>query len=101
MSFVVLANEHRKARKPHVCCECRRKIQPGETYWHYRGTWDGDPVAKNTCDLCEQLREDVMAGWDSNDRADGFIFGSLWEYCEEEPLLSRWKAIEEKAKVTP
>jgi hypothetical protein len=98
VSHLQLGNEHRKARKPHRCCECWRKILPGEQYWHYRGISEGDPVSENTCEACESLRNDVYNAWPTCERTEGFIFGELGDYCDGEPFLSRWKAIRESAK---
>lgn len=94
MSSAVIANEHRKARRKHRCCECRAHILPGQTYWHYFGTTDGASHSHKTCDLCEQLRDDVLASWDPQDAIEGFEFRRLGEYCHEDPdMLPRWKAI--------
>jgi len=30
----------RKARKPHICCECNHAINPGEEYQYSSGIWD-------------------------------------------------------------
>lgn len=49
-------SENRKARKPHVCWECRAQIAPGETYEHARGKWEGDVSTFKTCALCLELR---------------------------------------------
>jgi hypothetical protein len=98
VSNTCLANEHRKARKPHRCCECKIRILPGETYWHYRGVSDGEIHSQNTCDDCEQLRNDVFASWDPWDAAYGMDFESLGEHCEDEPFLGRWLAIKDKAQ---
>lgn len=94
MSNAFLANEHRKARKQHRCCECGVAIAPGETYWHYRGITDGDVHSQNTCDKCEELRNDVIATWDPQDAMEGFEFRRLGDYCHEDPaMLERWRLI--------
>lgn len=53
--------QRRKARKPHKCDECRRAIQPGETYEHARGKWEGDVGTFDTCCRCLALRDFVQA----------------------------------------
>ena len=94
MSSVCLANEHRKARRKHRCCECGIVITPGQTYWHYFGTTDGESHSHKTCDLCETLREDMLSSMDPQDAIEGFEFRRLGEYCYEAPLLfPRWKEI--------
>jgi hypothetical protein len=40
-----------KAKKIHKCNECRRMIQPGETYQYSVGCWDDFRVYK-TCSHC-------------------------------------------------
>lgn len=47
----------RKARKEHVCCECRREIVIGETYVCVSGIWDGYPETHKICQPCEALRQ--------------------------------------------
>ena len=42
----------RKARKAHKCGECYRAIQPGETYQHVAGIWDGSFDTHKTCPHC-------------------------------------------------
>lgn len=44
-----------KARKSHKCCECGRMIQPGETYRHLWGVWEGEAKTFKTCDACQDL----------------------------------------------
>lgn len=71
-----------KARKPHKCCECRRQIQPGESYLRYTGKWDGEMNTYRTCAVCEDIRSSLCCG-------GSFIFGDLWEkihdqiFCEK------------------
>ena len=40
----VYCSKTRKARKEHVCCECRQKILPGQEYEYvtmmYEGRWE-------------------------------------------------------------
>lgn len=41
-----------RARKAHRCDECRRTIEPGETYQRITGKWDGDIATYNRCAHC-------------------------------------------------
>ena len=70
-------DETRKARKEHRCVECRRMIQPGETYHYLVALFDGDLSSDHCCQhcyvACEWLRE-VCSGW---------IVGSVLEDIEE------------------
>ena len=45
----------RTARKPHKCCVCWRKIQPGEKYEHVAGKWEGKISTFKTCADCQSL----------------------------------------------
>lgn len=46
----------RKARKQHLCDECRRKINPGEKYENVFGVWEGRADTFKTCSHCLDLR---------------------------------------------
>ena len=46
----------RRARKDHVCCECRRVIKAGTVYEYESGIWDGEPSSFKTCPRCVVLR---------------------------------------------
>ena len=60
----------RKARKPHVCCECRKPIARGERYEYASGVWDGRPDSFKTCLLCAEIRDHFAC--------NGWIYGELW-----------------------
>jgi hypothetical protein len=65
----------RKAHKPHVCCECRETIEPGETYEDVRGVWDGRWCSYRTCAPCARIRKEYCRwGWE---------YGMLAEHIEE------------------
>lgn len=88
-----------KARKQHKCCECRGRIQLGETYERASGIWDGEPMRFKTCCDCAALRAEV------NEEADPWDlcpFEALGEWCQETREASFWarfKAIKEKRKI--
>lgn len=50
----VFAKKEIVARKEHRCCECRRKIWPGEPYIMAKGLWD-DWMDFKTCLVCEHV----------------------------------------------
>lgn len=50
-----------RARKQHVCCECRTAIQPGRLYEAATGKWDGNVNTYKTCMPCARLREALTA----------------------------------------
>ncbi len=69
----------RKARKPHVCCECHEHINPGDKYEHVSGKWDDRLAAYDTCSICLEIRNVFSCG-------RGFIHGELWDRMREDAL---------------
>lgn len=51
-----MLKRQRKARKDHVCVECRRMIKAGTVYEYVSGIWDGSPSSYKTCPRCVVLR---------------------------------------------
>ena len=45
-----------RAKKQHVCCECRKEISPGEDYEYVFGVWHGEAQSFHTCETCSDLR---------------------------------------------
>ena len=58
----------RKARKKHKCGECGDEIQPGHSYEHARGLFDGVFFTSKTCRPCLEIRARFFNGW---------IYGSI------------------------
>ncbi len=71
-----LSDSHPVARKPHVCCECKRTIERGERYQRYVGKWEGDFIRYDTCTQCEEIRTVFCCG-------EGWMWMSLWEDMRE------------------
>lgn len=46
----------RKARKEHICCECRGIIHTGERYNYHHGVWNGKAASYKVCFDCDDLR---------------------------------------------
>ena len=70
-----------KARKPHRCGECRRTIEPGETYERHAGPFDGQFTVHKTCRHCVAVREwllQVCSGW-----MYGSVSEDLYEHFRE------------------
>lgn len=66
----------RRARKPHVCCECSRPIAPGDRYEHAAGKTDGDLWTVETCLICAEIANTFYC--------DGRWYGGiLWEEMTE------------------
>lgn len=58
----VFSNNFRKARYAHTCCECKRCINPRDTYEHVSGLWEGEWMSFKTCVSCSKVR-DALAAW--------------------------------------
>jgi len=68
-------NEIRKARKQHVCCECRATIEPGQRYEYAVGKYeDGGMWTAKTCMTCRRIRRDFCKSW-----TYGGLREALWE----------------------
>ena len=65
----------RKARKEHVCYECRGTIARGERYEYASGVWDGRPDSFKTCLLCAEIRDHFAC--------EGWIYGEVWSDLRE------------------
>lgn len=48
-------HEHPRARKPHSCTTCSRRIDVGETYWRGRGFDGGDAWVWKSCEHCHAV----------------------------------------------
>lgn len=57
----------RTARKQHRCCECGRVIEPGESYHHTSGAWDGTLNTFKHCRHCERSVQLLL------DQCHGFL----------------------------
>lgn len=62
--------EVRKARIPHVCCECHETIEPGRKYEYVRGLWDDHWGTYKTCARCANVRADYFNSY-------------IYEHCVE------------------
>jgi hypothetical protein len=75
---VSLGSPHRKARKEHICGECRGTIQPGEVYEVAKLLYDGTITTHKTCLPCVSVRSSLFkCGW---------YYGDIWltiheQYC--------------------
>lgn len=68
MSYTLITEESRKARKPHRCIWCGQGILVGERYTHRRGVFEGDLQSDDWHPECEKAADDER-------RADG-----AWEW---------------------
>ena len=59
-----------KARKAHICGECKEPIRPGEQYEYEVCTCDGEFQTYKTCLTCLRVRKDFLTcGW---------YYGYMW-----------------------
>lgn len=65
-----------KARKEHVCDECREKIPVGDRYEKASGIWDGRPDSFKTCLACVDVRDHFACN-------GGWTYGDLWSQLQE------------------
>ena len=64
----------RQAKKPHKCIECRKEINPGESYEYQAGLLDGDFWTMKSCAVCAEIRTELFCTW---------IGGEMWEELRE------------------
>lgn len=69
--------KNKKARKPHVCDECNRTIEPGEIYTDTFGKSEGDIVQHCLCQHCC-----VPVRW-LIENCGGWVFWEVREEIEE------------------
>lgn len=75
-----------KARKRHLCCECRKFIEPGALYVRAKGIWDYGPATYKTCADCDRTKKLAMKKWPPSYPDAGPPFGGLHDWireCEE------------------
>lgn len=66
-----------KARKAHQCDECRRTIEPGETYERHFGIYEGESFTGKTCAHCA-----VLVDW-LTENCGGVLYHAVIEDVEE------------------
>lgn len=50
----------RTARKPHVCCACGRRIDPGQVYGRTASLYDGGWTVWKRCGGCEGIYQHLL-----------------------------------------
>jgi len=81
------ANKPVKARKIHICDECQRRIQPGETYHRTAGSWEGDFFTNKACAHCDIFRKHVF---NVDDYYHESYYGGLGEWVAN----GYWSAVD-------
>lgn len=80
----------RRARKPHKCDECSRKIERGETYHFGKILLEGTWFENKRCEHCS-----VLADWLANE-CGGYLYEGVLEdfreHAEEYGRFDMWRA---------
>lgn len=71
-----------RARKAHVCVECRTTIKPGDQYVNISGIWCGTPDRFRLCLRCDRVRLLAISKYDGHGE-DGPAFGDLFEWIRD------------------
>ncbi len=82
-----LSQSRHRARVQHKCCECRRTIEPGESYERFFGKAEGDTFGGSVCRHCIAVREWLVKV------CGGYLFEGVMEDLEEhigEGFNPRW-----------
>ena len=84
----------RKARKEHICLECKRKILPGENYERVSAKYEGWFADFKTCSDCIKTREAFFC--------EGWFHEGIWDAIHEHLLELNGKLDEDCiASLTP
>ena len=67
-----IADAMRRAKKIHICNECGREIEYGETYEHVFAVYGAERNIFKTCTDCLSVRNVFFC--------NNWIFGSIWEH---------------------
>lgn len=84
-----------KARKPHFCGECRRRIEKGQQYERFIGKFDGGITSQATCLECAEIRSAFSCG----EVPPGF--GDLWQQMRDYAFPDLTTASECFQKLSP
>lgn len=63
-----------KAAKEHICTECERTIEKGETYEYVVGSWHKELRTYRTCPDCLSIRKELFD--------DDWYYEFIWEDLE-------------------
>lgn len=87
-------HEERKARKIHLCVECRGSILIGELYHYYSGAWEGRGFSEKRCATCDDIYHRYIS--ESNCMDDERpALGDLRRELVESDLFDLQRAFEE------
>jgi hypothetical protein len=84
----------RKARKPFICCECRRTVERGTEYERAAMKYEGEFFTYKTCSLCVEIRTVFTCG-------RSWLVECLWEDMRDYAFERLTTASECFTKLTP
>ena len=72
-----------KARKEHICCECREVIGKGRKYQLITGKWEGEFGTFKTCMACAAIRKHYCPNGAFFEELRNHLIECLWfDYTE-------------------
>lgn len=100
--------EPRKARKEHICRDCRGTIKAGEIYRYHHGVFDGSGFSDKVCVECDEMRKEfnrdlptdeqicvgqlyeaVFSTWDNLEKMQRFIATKIKRGCPILPWMAQ------------
>lgn len=76
----------RKARKGHICFECKEVIKSGDFYQYSSGIWD-EPASYKQCLRCYRLCEKIIA--ENECFGFGFLIESFFEQVYQDRSIDQ------------
>lgn len=93
MSTTTIDDSKPKARRAHQCDDCRRIIEPGETYRRWRGTNDDGIYTWKSCAHCDRLTTWIWSDPESRYMWDEGLDVHEWIIeCELPDLQRQYRA---------
>lgn len=89
----------RRARKPHICDWCLRRIEVGEQYRYSFIVDGGDAWSWHECETCEPYVAEMMAddSWGDKPSGEGWTTSEFLEFMNEThpDVIEKWRANDE------
>lgn len=80
--------KQRRARKEHICVECKGVIKKDEQYTYHSGVWEGIGQDFKVCYDCQEIRDTISEGlFEDRD----LVFGGLSDSFDDmsDPTISK------------
>ncbi len=80
--------KQRRARKEHICVECKGVIKKDEQYTYHSGVWEGIGQDFKVCCDCQELRDTITEGLFHD---EVLVFGGLSDSFDDmnDPTISK------------